>query len=73
MQKALAWTPHHAETIEPSLTFEGQWDPLELNALLHARAAILGIIALHSSICHAMHKATTYLDIMGAADMHAHS
>lgn len=49
MQKALAWTPHHGETIEPSLTFECQWDPLELNALLHARAAILGIIALHSA------------------------
>jgi hypothetical protein len=73
VQKAIAWTPHHGETIEPSPTFEGQWDPLELNALLHTRAAILGIIALHSSICHTMHQATTYLDIMGAADLHAHS
>jgi hypothetical protein len=69
----MAWTPHHGETIEPSSTFEGQWDPLELNALLHVRAAILSILALHSSICHAIHKATTYLDIMGAADLHAHS
>ena len=69
----MAWTPHHGETIEPSSTFEGQWDPFELNALLHVRAAILSIIALHSSICHAMHRATTYIDIMGAADLHAHS
>lgn len=69
----MAWTPHHGETVEPTSTFEGQWDPLELNALLHVRAAILMIIALHSSICHTIHNATTYLDIMGAADLHAHS
>jgi hypothetical protein len=72
-QKIMAWTPHHGETIEPSSTFEGQWDPLELNALLHVRAALLSILALHSSICHTIHNGTTYLDIMGAADLHAHS
>lgn len=71
--KALSWTPHHGESVEPSSTFEGQWDPLELIALLHVRAAILGIIAIHSHICHTMHQATTYLDIMAAADVHAHS
>lgn len=71
--KALAWTPHHAESFEPTSTFEAFWEPAELNALLHVRAAFLGIIALNSHICHTTHKAKTYLDIMGAADVHAAS
>lgn len=71
--KALAWTPHHSESYEPSSTFEEFWDAAELNALLHVRAAVLGIVALNSHICHTRHKAKTYLDIMGAADVHAAS
>ena len=42
-------------------------------SLLHVRAAILMVIALYSHICHTIHRGTTYLDIMGAADVHAHS
>lgn len=71
--KTLAWTPHHADSFEPSSTFEDFWDPEELNALLHVRAAVLGIVALNSHICHTTHKAKTYLDILGAADVHAAS
>jgi hypothetical protein len=71
--KAVSWSPHHGESFEPSSTFEGHWDALELTALLHVRAAVLCIICLHSHLCHNMYTATTYLDIMGAADVHAAS
>jgi len=71
--KTVSWSPHHDESFEPPSTFEGHWDGTELTALLHVRAAILGVICLHSHLCHEMYKATTYLDIMGAADVHAAS
>ena len=71
--KTISWTPHHGESIEPSPTFEGRWDAAELIALLHVRAAILCIICVHSQQCHTMYKAKTYLDIMGAAEVHASS
>jgi len=71
--KTISWTPHHGESIEPSATFEGHWDAAELTALLHVRAATLIILCRHSHLCHNMYKAKTYLDIMGAADVHAMS
>lgn len=71
--KTMTWTPHHTESVEPSDTFEGHWDEAELNALLHLRAADLIVVALWSHVCHTMHSAKSYLDIMGAANVHAHS
>ena len=69
----MAWTPHHSQSVQPSATFEGVWDTAELNALLHVRAALLSIVALHSHICHDLHQATSYLNIIGATDIHTHS
>lgn len=69
----MSWSPHHGESFEPSETFEGHWDPAELIALLHVRAAVLSIVAINSHICHTRHWAKSYLDIMGAADVHAYS
>ena len=69
----MAWTPHHSQSVQSSATFEEVWDTAELNALLHVRAALLSIVALNSHICHDLHQATSYLDIMGAADVNAHS
>jgi hypothetical protein len=71
--KTMSWTPHHGESIEPLSTFEGRWDVAELTALLHVRAATLIILCRHSYLCHNMYKAKSYLDIMGAADVHAMS
>lgn len=71
--QCMSWTPHHSVSVKPWPTFEADWDPEEMNALYHVRAAVLAIIAVHSYDAHTHHKAKTYLDIMGAADVHAFS
>lgn len=71
--QAMAWTPHHSESTIPAPSFELAWNKIELNALYHARAATLSIISLHAHIAHSMHNAVTYLNILGAANVHAHS
>lgn len=67
----ISWTPHHHGTVVPLNALEYGWDATELNALLHVRAALVSIVALHSHICHSIHRATSYLNIMQAVDVHA--
>lgn len=71
--QCISWTPHHSVSVKPWPNFEAAWDPDEVNALYHVRAAMLSIMAKHSFDAHTQHKAKSYLDIMGAADVHAFS
>lgn len=69
----MAWSPHHSVSFVPNPDFEAAWDQLELNALYHLRAAVMAIVAWHSHLAHSMHNAVTYLDIVAAGHVHAHS
>ena len=71
--QCISWTPHHSVSVKPWPNFEADWDPDEVNALYHVRAAVLSVLANHSYDAHTLHKAKSYLDIRGAVDVHAFS
>lgn len=69
----LAWSPHHTHSASPSPAHEDAWDPLELRALYHVRAAMISLIALTLRHAADRHRSPWRFDMETALSVHTTS